>query len=327
METIEKVFNLLTETPEYVSGQQIANKRNVSRTAVWKAVSSLKQRGFLIEGKTRMGYRYLPSMKLNEDEIRRYLDPALDLTFETYEQIESTNDFCKKLALDSKISKPHIVLSEHQTGGHGRYGRSFFSPKGSGIYLSILLKINNDPIDPGLLTISSSLAVVKALEKLFRINCQLKWVNDIIVDNRKVAGILVEGVTDLQSGAMDHVIIGLGMNYMTDPEIFPDDIRNRAGSLKKYAHRSDVSRNKLIAVFLNEFFKIYPNYRTGAFMNEYRKRSNIIGKQVSVLVSDQVVSGTVKTIDDKGRLVLTDGTILVSGEVTKIREKGYDLHN
>ena len=292
METIEKVFNLLTETPEYVSGQQIANKLNISRTAVWKAVSSLKQRGFLIEGKTRMGYRYLPSMKLNEDEIRRYLDPALDLTFETYEQIESTNDFCKKLALDSKISKPHIVLSEHQTGGHGRYGRSFFSPKGSGIYLSILLKIN-----------------------------------DIIVDNRKVAGILVEGVTDLQSGAMDHVIIGLGMNYMTDPEIFPDDIKNRAGSLKKYAHRSDVSRNKLIAVFLNEFFKIYPNYRTGDFMNEYRKRSNIIGKQVSVLVSDRVVSGTVKTIDDKGRLVLTDGTILVSGEVTKIREKGYDLHN
>ncbi len=159
------------------------------------------------------------------------------------------------------------------------------------------------------------------MEKLFRINCQLKWVNDIIVDNRKVAGILVEGVTDLKSGAMDHVIIGLGMNYMTDPEIFPDDIRNRAGSLRKYAHRSDVSRNKLIAVFLNEFFKIYPNYRTGDFMNEYRKRSNIIGKQVSVLVSDQVVSGTVKTI------VLTDGTILVSGEVTKIREKGYDLHN
>ncbi len=95
METIEKVFNLLTETPEYVSGQQIANKLNISRTAVWKAVSSLKQRGFLIEGKTRMGYRDLPSMKLNEDGIRRYLDSALDLTFETYEQIESTNDFCK----------------------------------------------------------------------------------------------------------------------------------------------------------------------------------------------------------------------------------------
>ncbi|WP_225436455.1 lipoate--protein ligase family protein [Ligilactobacillus ruminis] len=91
-------------------------------------------------------------------------------------------------------------MSEHQTGGHGRYGRNFFSPKVSGIYLSILLKINNDSIDPGLLTVSSSLAVVKALEKLFRINCQLKRVNDIIVDNRKVAGILVEGVTDLQSG-------------------------------------------------------------------------------------------------------------------------------
>lgn len=96
METIEKVFNLLTETPEYVSGQQIANKLNISRTAVWKAVSSL----ILIEAKTRMGYRDLPSMKLNEDGIRRYLDSALDLTFETYEQIESTNDFCKKLALD-----------------------------------------------------------------------------------------------------------------------------------------------------------------------------------------------------------------------------------
>lgn len=125
---------------------------------------------------------------------------------------------------------------------------------------------------------------------------------------------------------MDHVIIGLGMNYMTDPEIF----LMTSGIVpipRKYAHRSDVSRNKLIAVFLNEFFKIYPNYRTWSFMNEYRKRSNIIGKQVSVLVSDRVVSGTVKTIDDKGRLVLTDGTILVSGEVTKIREKGYDLHN
>ena len=327
METIEKVFNLLTETPEYVSGQKIANELNISRTAVWKAVSSLKQRGFLIEGKTRLGYRYLPSMKLSEDEIRRYLDPALNLTFETYEQIESTNDFCKNLMHDSKISTPHIVLSEQQTCGHGRYGRNFFSPKGGGIYLSILLKTNGEQIDPGLLTIFSSLAAVKALEKLFRINCQLKWVNDIIVDDRKVAGVLVEGATDFQSKTINHVIIGLGMNYMTDPAIFPDDIKFRAGSLRKYAHCSDVSRNKLIAVFLNEFFKNYPNYQTGAFMDEYRKRSNIIGKHVSVLVSGRVVSGTVKTIDDKGRLVLTDGTVLVSGEVTKIREKGYDLHN
>lgn len=327
METIEKVFNLLTETPEYVSGQKIANELNISRTAVWKAVSSLKQRGFLIEGKTRLGYRYLPSMRLSEDEIRRYLDPALKLTFETYEQIESTNDFCKNLMHDSKISTPHIVLSEQQTCGHGRYGRKFFSPKGGGIYLSILLKTNDEQIDPGLLTIFSSLAAVKALEKLFRINCQLKWVNDIIVDDRKVAGVLVEGATDFQSKTINHVIIGLGMNYMTDPAIFPDDIKFRAGSLRKYAHCSDASRNKLIAVFLNEFFKNYPNYQTGAFMDEYRKRSNIIGKHVSILVSGRVVSGTVKTIDDKGRLVLTDGTVFVSGEVTKIREKVYDLHN
>ena len=266
-------------------------------------------------------------MRLSEDEIRRYLDPALKLTFETYEQIESTNDFCKNLMHDSKISTPHIVLSEQQTCGHGRYGRKFFSPKGGGIYLSILLKTNGEQIDPGLLTIFSSLAAVKALEKLFRINCQLKWVNDIIVDDRKVAGVLVEGATDFQSKTINHVIIGLGMNYMTDPAIFPDDIKFRAGSLRKYAHCSDASRNNLIAVFLIEFFKNYPNYQTGAFMDEYRKRSNIIGKHVSILVSGRVVSGTVKTIDDKGRLVLTDGTVFVSGEVTKIREKVYDLHN
>ena len=284
MKTSEKVLQLLLKKQAFLSGQELADELNVSRTAVWKAIQSLQEEGYQIESKPRIGYRYIEGLKLSEASIRRFLNPELDLDFEIYDTIDSTNNRCSQKAMDPETKTPLVVISDSQKAGHGRYGRPFASPVGGGIYISILL--DND---------------------------------DVLVDGKKIVGILTEGVADLETQLIKHVIVGTGINYLTDPSEFPEEIRQRAGSLRRYTLDSGVSRNAFIASYLNEFFSLYQNYKAASFMDEYRAHSNTIGKDVTINRSGQTSEGHVATIDNQGRLVLSLGETLSSGEVTKIR--------
>ena len=179
---------------------------------------------------------------------------------------------------------------------------------------------NDDPdFNPGLLTTATAIAVTRTIEKLVHARCEIKWVNDVLVDGKKIVGILTEGVADLETQLIKHVIVGTGINYLTDPSEFPEEIRQRAGSLRRYTLDSGVSRNAFIANYLNEFFSLYKNYKAASFMDEYRAHSNTIGKDVTINRSGQTSEGHVATIDNQGRLVLSSGETLSSGEVTKIR--------
>lgn len=319
MKTSEKVLQLLLKKQAFLSGQELADELNVSRTAVWKAIQSLQEEGYQIESKPRIGYRYIEGLKLSEASIRRFLNPELDLDFEIYDTIDSTNNRCSQKAMDPETKTPLVVISDSQKAGHGRYGRPFASPVGGGIYISILLDNDDSDFNPGLLTTATAIAVTRTIEKLVHARCEIKWVNDVLVDGKKIVGILTEGVADLETQLIKHVIVGTGINYLTDPSEFPEEIRQRAGSLRRYTLDSGVSRNAFIANYLNEFFSLYKNYKAASFMDEYRAHSNTIGKDVTINRSGQTSEGHVATIDNQGRLVLSSGETLSSGEVTKIR--------
>ena len=215
------------------------------------------------------------------------------------------------------MTTPYIIIANQQTNGYGRYGRNFTSPSQSGIYLSILLANEQTEFNPGLLTTAVALAMCRAIEKKLAASPKIKWVNDVVVDGKKVCGILTEGISNLETQSLSNIVVGAGINYLTAD--FPEEISQRAGSLRNYALKAKVSRNEFIATYLEEFFKLYQTYQTGDFMPEYRAHSNIIGKEVTITQGTKSFQGNVVTIDDDGAIVLADGRKFTSGEVTKIR--------
>lgn len=318
MKNTDQILTLLSQHENYFSGQELAKRLAISRTAVWKAVKSLQEQGHVIESRPHKGYRYLDSNTLNLARIKYYLDPHLDLDFLLFENLPSTNLKAKELSLTAK-QKPLVLLAEHQTSGYGRYQREFISPKKTGIYLSLLLENTRTDFDPGLLTTATAVALTRTLEQLLALSPQIKWVNDIIVNDKKVCGILTEGITDLETRSLKQLVVGCGVNFLTDPQSFPSELQERAGSLRPYVLRTGLTRNRFIATFLNNFFTLYADYQTGAFMDEYRAHSNVIGRHVTITQGQKEFTALVSDINAQGELVLQDGTILASGEVTKIR--------
>lgn len=319
MSTSTQVLELLRQQTTAISGQELANRLNISRTAIWKAINNLKEIGYAISSQPRIGYFLEDNGYLDAGLIKRYLPSDFNYPLEVHQSINSTNIRAKELASQAQVKTPYIIIADQQTAGYGRYGRSFTSPSQSGIYLTILLANDITDFNAGLLTTAVSLAMCRAIENKLNINPKIKWVNDIIVDDKKVCGILTEGISNLETQSLSHIVIGTGINYLT--ENFPPEIAQRAGSLRKYALATGISRNEFIAAYLTEFFKLYPNYQTGTFMPEYRLHSNIIGKEVTITQGSKNFAGLVVAINDDGAIVLEDGRQFTSGEVTKIRAK------
>lgn len=320
MDNTQKVLKLISTSPDYVSGEAIATKLQLSRTAIWKIVKHLQEDGFPISSKRHAGYYYTDTGKLNTFIIQQHLKKELrtQLSFEVHEKISSTSTRAKELAVHGSQTSPTVILANQQLNGYGRYGRNFDSP-GTGIYLSILLKNPSTSLNPGLLTTATALALTLAIEKKLAVFPKIKWVNDIVLNDKKVIGILTEAVADIESQTISQLVVGIGVNYLTDPTSFPIELQKRAGSFRQAVLAQKVSRNIFIANILNEFFTLYAHYEDGAFLDEYRKRSLMLGKEVTLVQGNRKFSGIVKTIDDQGRLVLHDGTRFSSGEVTKTR--------
>lgn len=320
MNNTQKVLKILSDSTNYLSGEKIANEVGISRTAVWKIVKNLQDLEYPIKSKMHSGYYYEDDNKLNEFIIKRNLvDNLKNVTFELHDSINSTNTRAKELSSIQTDSHPLIIISDQQTDGYGRYGRSFVSPSKTGIYMSILLKTQNEVLNPGLLTTATALAVARTIERNLGVTPQIKWVNDVLINQKKVVGILTEAVSDIESGSINQVIIGIGINYLSDLSIFPPEIQARIGTLQQYVNNAHLSRNFFIAELLNEFFELYSNYQSGDFIAEYKEKSYLIEKKVTVTQGMKEITGYVNDIDKKGRLVLHDGTILYSGEVTKVR--------
>jgi len=301
-----------------ISGQELADTLMVSRTAIWKAINSLKDEGYMIAAANK-GYSLSTSSDvLSSEGIRLYLNEEFsNIPIVVYKTIASTNSEAKLLAVQNAVHGT-TVISEEQTKGRGRFGRDFFSPSDSGIYMSIILKPKLNIENSVLVTTAAAVAVCHAIDKYSHDTPMIKWVNDIFIGDRKVCGILTEAVTNFESGMMDSVIVGIGVNVKTKKEGFPSELQNIAGSV--FDDDNSFIRNQLSAEIINNVLKISRNLEERSFMETYKQRSMILGEHILYKKDNSWHEGYASDIDDCGGLIVytSEGQkiTLSSGEVS-----------
>lgn len=320
MSTKEKVLKYLEEIDsDYVSGQVLAKNLGLSRTAVWKSIADLRKDGAQIEAITNRGYHLIrKSYKLSEKIIKNSFDD-LDVYF--FEEIDSTNNYCKLLASKDK-NKNALVVSNKQLKGRGRLGRVFESPNG-GVYFSLLLNTNKSSSDNLLVTSAAAVAVTRAIKKVCNIDTQIKWVNDIYLDNKKVCGILTEGIIDMEAGRIAAMVVGIGINFATPKTSFAPELAPILTSLYDDYNKIpfNVSMSELVITVIKELLLIWDNIEDRSFLDEYRKRSNVLHKHVNIIRDEKVDSAYVEDINDSAHLLVkldnSDEIIeLGTGEIT-----------
>lgn len=274
----EQLRGLLEENRgEYISGEEIAKRLYCTRGAVWKAISALRSEGLSINAVTNRGYCLENNSDIiSEAGIRRYLNTQSEIF--VLKKVGSTNAFLREKAQNGACEGTLVVSSE-QKSGHGRRGRTFFSPD-TGLYMSILLRPKVEVSEALKITSMSAVAVCLALERVCAVKPQIKWVNDIFVDGKKAAGILTEASVDVENGAMDYALIGIGINVYPPEKGFPEELSGIAGAVVG-EHTGDL-RNRLAAAVYEEFMRLYTS-SDNAYISEYRNRLMWLGERIFVL--------------------------------------------
>ncbi|MCI8597271.1 MAG: biotin--[acetyl-CoA-carboxylase] ligase [Lachnospiraceae bacterium] len=330
----EKVLYILKEAGDYVSGQELCERLGVSRTAIWKIVGQLKEEGYQIEAVKNRGYHmlFIPDV-ITEAEIGSRLNTkVMGRSCVCYEETDSTNIRAKKLAEEDK---PHgtLVCAEKQTGGKGRRGRAWSSPSGEAIYMSLLLRPQIQPVHASMLTLVMGLAAAEACNEVLgeamgekSLKVQIKWPNDLVLDGKKIAGILTEMSVEMEY--IHYVVIGIGINVNT--KSFPGELEKTAGSLYQTAGRS-FARADLIARCMKCFEKYYEIFcRTENFSVLKKSYGDFLvntGKMVRVLEPGNEYTGTALGINDSGELLVEreEGQVVAvyAGEVSVRGVYGY----
>ncbi len=317
MATKEKVLQLLKDSDDFLSGEKIAKQLQVSRTSIWKAIKELEKAGYQFDHQAK-GYRYLPSDVLDDQEISQKLhDFAPDLKVCLLERSESTMKDAKLIAAQHQTN-PILLIADTQEQAHGRFGRPFFAEPGQGIYMSLLLHPNQRFDELPQYTIIAASACVKAIQELTEKSAEIKWVNDIYLNGKKISGILSEAVSDMESGEISSVIIGIGMNFSIPQDHFPEAIQHRASSLFSDGNKK-ITRNELISQIWQNFFTYLSKPEDTSYLALYREKSFVLGKKVSFTQKGVAYSGIAKEIDARGELIVdTDHGrfTLSSGEIS-----------
>lgn len=317
----ESVLRVLEENRgTFFSGEELASVLLVSRSAVWKAVKALRAEGHSIAAVTNKGYSLdAGSDILSQEGVALYLLPKYQhLPVLIHKSTGSTNEDAKALAVCGAVHGT-MVLAEEQTAGRGRVGRTFYSPKSAGLYISIVLRPDLSLADAVLMTTAAAVAVSRAIEEVAGCSPQIKWVNDVFVNDKKVCGILTEAVSGFESGTVESVVVGIGINVIDAG--FPDDLRCTAGAL--CTGTPGFSRNHLAAAVVNHLLELGNTLADRSFLDEYRRRSMILGKPIRFLEKNVWHDATALFIDSSGGLVVkTDDGVrtLSSGEIS-IRQR------
>ena len=322
MSVKEELLQILTEKAgQEISGQELADKLKVSRTAVWKAVNGLIEEGCRIQAVRNRGYCLISDGDLlSVGAVRAFLPPELqENEIMLLKTVDSTNTCAKKLAADGARDGT-VVIAEQQTAGRGRRGNSFYSPPKSGLYMSVVLRPEKHVADTDLFTICAGCGVCRAIEELSGTKPLIKWVNDVYLGGKKICGILSEATADFESGAVESVVTGIGINIST--EDFPEELRRKAGSIGV-----NITRAKLAAAVLRELMYCLSRSREENIA-DYKARSLVLGKEVSFVLNNVQYTAKAVDIDDSGRLVveLEGGETmgLGSGEISVIVDGSYN---
>ena len=313
------LLKLLQQKGNWVSGDELAEELKLSRESIWKAINTLKRKGNQIESRKNLGYKYVGNNSLDEDTINFYSGMKLEDKIFVFDEVTSTQELAKQYLSSHEVKQPLIFVANNQTEGHGRRGRNFYSPSDTGLYFSLILpNPSHDILKIGLLTTSTAVAVVKVLEQFYKDkNFQLKWVNDIYLGTYKVGGIITEAALDLESSSAGNFIMGIGLNLSTKD--FPADLSEKAQGINP---EFKIDRNQLLAEMAKEVINNFANYRQPDLIDEYRKRSLLFGKNVTLKLGTKAVNGQVEGISDDGSLILKakSGELQTfkSGEVVKV---------
>lgn len=307
---------LLNANGQYISGEQIAASLNVTRAAIWKSIKQLKIEGFAINAISNKGYAIIGCSDIvTESGIKKYLLSDLNFTFEIHDSVTSTNVLMREKTANNE---GYIIVSKEQTQGIGRLNRSFFSPKNTGVYFSILLKPNIDANETINITTMAAVAVCKAIEETSSKMPQIKWVNDIYLDGKKICGILTQGSFSMENNKTEYIILGIGINIYAPKDGFPKEIMDSAGFL--FTHQEDNIKNKVVALVLNYFFDMYKNMNQKEISALYKHYSFVVGKQVMVHTIKGSVAAKVLDINEKCSLIVQFDNgrteVLSSGEIT-----------
>lgn len=307
-----KVLEILKQNQgNFISGSQIGKNLGISRMAVNKEICKLRSKGYSIISTTNRGYCLLEDNDILEaEEIKSKLKNPY--TVEVFESIDSTNNYIKENI--KTLPFYHIVISNEQTMGRGRLNRSFLSLKDKGIYMSILIKPNYSIEEALKITILTSIAVFSAIKKNYNLDIKLKWVNDLILNNLKIGGILCEGEIELNTRQFNYMIIGIGINVKSTE--FPENLRNIATSIENQVDKR-VNRVNLISDIIN-YFHHYLNSNED-YMKIYRENSYILGNPINVHQNNEVFEAIAQDIDENGALIVKKDDELIklnSGEIT-----------
>ena len=309
MSVTEDVLELLEEADGPISGEEMAEKLGVSRNSVWKAVGKLKEAGYEIEAGTNRGYRLISEHNvLTPAGVRRLLTgSARCCAIDVRDSVTSTNTVLKAIA-EQGGAEGMTLIAQQQTQGKGRLGRSFLSPKGTGLYISVLLRPKFSAEESLSVTTAAAVAVAEAIDSVTGMHAKIKWVNDVYLRGRKVCGILTEASVDFENNGLQYAIVGIGVNIQEPPGGFAPEIREVAGALYSGEVPEGV-RTKLAAEILNHFFVYYDHLTQRTFMKAYRERSLLTGMEVTFTQGDTVKEGLVLGVDDEARLLvrLPDG--------------------
>lgn len=319
MKTSEKVLLLLeAKRGEFVSGEILANQLNLTRAAIWRAVNTLRSAGYKIVSSTKKGYMlHSECDRLSAQGIMNLLKAEVEVLYR--ESVDSTNTEAKRLALQG-LQPPFVVVADTQIKGKGRGGKAFHSPRGSGLYLSLLIKPDLTTLMALRVTAAAAVATSRAIKAVTGKEVEIKWVNDLFYQEKKICGILTEGAAGFENGKLESVVIGIGLNYRTPEGGFPQELHDIAVALFDTEVPLNISRNLLAASIIDHLMTLLKELDAPSFMDEYRRRSNVLGKAIKVYQGKQQFNATVKTITDDGALIVSaeDGTehALNSGEIS-----------
>ncbi len=323
----EEILRLLRSADGYISGQELCNRFGVSRTAVWKAINQLKEAGYEIEAQQNKGYRLMAAPDLmTEAEIKSLMHTdwvAKEVLY--FDTIDSTNTKAQELA-EKGYPSGTLVVADKQESGKGRRGRSWVSPSGTGIFMTLMIKPDINPNNASMLTLVAALAVAKAITSVTGEEALIKWPNDIVVNGKKVCGILTE--MNAQFDYINHIVVGIGINVHN--ESFPEEISQMASSLMIEAGGKRFHRAQIIAETMSYFEQYYDTFLKtqdlSALVREYDELLVNRNKSVRVLDPKEPFDGKAMGITPKGELIVEtweSRKLVSSGEVSVRGIYGY----
>lgn len=323
----EEILRLLRSADGYISGQELCNRFGVSRTAVWKAINQLKEAGYEIEAQQNKGYRLMAAPDLmTEAEIKSLMHTewvAKEVLY--FDTIDSTNTKAQELA-EKGYPSGTLVVADKQESGKGRRGRSWVSPFGTGIFMTLMIKPDINPNNASMLTLVAALAVAKAITSVTGEEALIKWPNDIVVNSKKVCGILTE--MNAQFDYINHIVVGIGINVHN--ESFPEEISQMASSLMIEAGGKRFHRAQIIAETMSYFEQYYDTFLKtqdlSALVREYDELLVNRNKSVRVLDPKEPFDGKAMGITPKGELIVDtweSRKLVSSGEVSVRGIYGY----